>query len=91
MSDTIDGDLKLKATLAQLDRLREETLTFTAEQHKLMAEQQKYAAEQQKLTNEALKMERERHLLPWTVVATMLGAGAALFAAGAGFVKLIGG
>jgi hypothetical protein len=29
--------------------------------------------------------------LPWTVAATLLGAGAALFAAGAGFVKLIGG
>ncbi len=74
----------MKTILAQLDRLREATPKFTAEQHKLMAEQQK-------LNNEALKIQRERTFMPWTVVAAMPGAGAALFAAGAGFVKLIGG
>jgi membrane protein insertase Oxa1/YidC/SpoIIIJ len=84
-------DLNMETILAQLARAREETQKFTAEQHKLMAEQQKFAAEQQKLNFEALKLERERGILPWQVAATMLGAGAALFAAGAGFVKLIGG
>jgi hypothetical protein len=75
MSDV--PDLNMETILAQLARAREETLKFTAEQHKLMAEAQ--------------KLERDRAILPWTVAATLLGAGAALFAAGAGFIKLIGG
>jgi hypothetical protein len=70
-------DLNTETILVQLARAREETMKFVAEQHKLMAEAQ--------------KMERDRAILPWTVVATLLGAGAALFAAGAGFIKLIGG
>lgn len=83
MSDRA-ADLDIQTILAQLDRSREETLKFTAEQHKLMAEQQKLFAERDKLL-------RDRTFAPWQVAATMLGAGAALFAAGAGFIKLIGG
>jgi len=77
-------DLNMETILTQLARAREETQKFIAEQHKLMAEQQK-------LNFEALKVQRERGILPWQVAATMLGAGAALFAAGAGFIKLIPG
>ena len=54
-------------------------------------ETQKFVAEQQKLMAEGAKLDPDRKILPVTVAATLLGAGAALFAAGAGFVKLIGG
>ena len=47
-------------------------------------------AERDKLAQEALKLERDRAFLPWQVTATLLGAGAALFAAGAAFIKLLG-
>jgi hypothetical protein len=69
--------LELDELVSRIERQQEETRKFTTEQHKLMAE--------------AGKLERDRAVLPWTVAATLLGAGAALFAAGAGFVKLIGG
>ena len=61
-----------------------------AEAPKLRAESEKFIAEQRKLIAESQKLDRDRALVPWQLVATLLGAGAALFAAGAGFVKLIG-
>jgi hypothetical protein len=61
-----------------------------AEAPKLRAESEKFIAEQRKLIAEALKLERDQALVPWQVMATLLGAGAALFAAGASFIKLIG-
>jgi hypothetical protein len=42
------------------------------------------------LIAEAGKLERDLSLMPWQVGATLLGAGAAIFAAGAGFFKLFG-
>ena len=42
-----------------------------------------------KLRDESTKLRRDASLAPWTVLATGLGAGAALFAAGAAFMKLI--
>ena len=76
MSETSPRDeLDIRAILAKITRDTQESDKFHAEQRKLIAE--------------ASKLERDRAFLPWTVVA--LGAGAALFAAGAGFVKLIGG
>ena len=77
MSDIPIQQLDLREQLARIDRAQEETRKFVAEQHKLDAE--------------AMKLQRDRSFLPWTVAATLLGAGAALFAAGAGFIKLIGG
>jgi hypothetical protein len=68
MSDT-STDLNLRDVLARIDRQQAESQKFIAEQRKLMAE--------------AAKLERDRAILPWTVAATLLGAGAALFAAGA--------
>lgn len=64
--------------------------------NRMIEESQKFAAEQHKLTGEALKLERDRaiipwQIVPWQIVATLLGAGAALFGAGAAFVKVIGG
>jgi hypothetical protein len=56
--------------------INEETQKFVSEQHKLIA-----------MLREAAKLER---YMPWTVAATMMGTGAALFAAGAAFVKLLG-
>lgn len=55
------------------------------------AETRKFVSEQGKLQAEDLKLQRDRKLLPFTTMATLLGAGAAIFAAGAGFIKLIGG
>jgi Tfp pilus assembly protein PilN len=76
--------LNLRDEIARIDRAMAETQKFSAET-------QKSVAEQQKLIAEARKLHRDRALVPWQVIATLLGAGAALFAAGAGFVKLIGG
>jgi hypothetical protein len=77
MSDVPIPQLDLREQIARIDRAQEETRKFVSEQHKLDAE--------------ANKLQRDRAFLPWTVAATLLGAGAALFAAGAGFIKLIGG
>jgi hypothetical protein len=77
MSDIPIPQLDLREQIARIDRAQEETRKFVSEQRKLDAE--------------ALKLGRDRAFLPWTVAATLLGAGAALFAAGAGFIKLIGG
>jgi hypothetical protein len=76
--------LDLRSVIAQIDRNR-------AEDQKLREESQKFIAEQRKLIAEAQKLDRDRALIPWTVVATMLCAAAAFFAAGAAFVKLFGG
>jgi hypothetical protein len=83
MSD-IPADLNMRDVLARIDRQ-------LAESAKLREESNKFVAEQHKLNAEAEKLQRDRAFLPLTVVATLVGAGAALFAAGAGFVKLIGG
>ncbi|WP_375381362.1 hypothetical protein [uncultured Sphingomonas sp.] len=42
-----------------------------------------------KLMAETGKIRQETRLAPWTIVVTALGAGAALFAAGAAFTKLV--
>ncbi len=72
MSDVPADDKErpdLREQISRIDRMREEQLTFTAEQHRLTAE--------------AAKLKRE----PWIA---LLGAAAALFAAGAAFTKLFG-
>jgi hypothetical protein len=76
MSEVPD-DINIRDVLARIDRQQAETRKFVAEQGKLQAED--------------LKLQRDRRLLPVTVIATLLGAGAAIFAAGAGFFKLVGG
>jgi len=50
--------LDIETILTQLARSREETLKFTAEQHKLMAE--------------AAKLNRDRWLAPWLVLASVM-------------------
>ncbi len=81
MSDATRPDVD--AILARIER-------DLAEAPKLRAETEKFVAEQRKLIAESQKIDRDRAMVPWQVVATLLGAGAALFAAGAGFIKLIG-
>jgi hypothetical protein len=76
MSDIPIPQLEVREQLARIDRAQEETRKFVAEPNKLDAE--------------ASKHRRDRSILRWTDAATLLGAGAALFAAGAGFIKLIG-
>ncbi|MHC2578018.1 hypothetical protein ACVI1J_009890 [Bradyrhizobium diazoefficiens] len=62
--------------VARIERMQEETRKFVAEQHKLMAERG--------------KLSRDIVLTPWQLVVTTLTAGAALFGAGAAFMKLVG-
>ena len=50
-----------------------------------IAETAKYAAEQRKLEAEARNFDRNR----WQIVVTAMAAGAALFGAGAAFLKLL--
>ena len=73
----------LRERLAQIDRAQEETRKFASEQHKLAAKTAKLAAE-------AAKLSRDRGLAPWQIVITAMGTGAALFAAGAAFLNLLG-
>ena len=91
-SDNFD----IEEQLARIARAREEALKYTDEQHKLMAEARKFDAEQRKLDSEQRKLDaeqrklqRDRDLAPWQIVVTAMGTGAALFAAGAAFLKLL--
>jgi hypothetical protein len=79
-----EGLLDPRAEVARIDR---ERAKFVAEQRKLMAEAEKLSAEQQKLYSEAFKLDRDWRLAPWVIVSAMT-AGAALFAAGAAFMRL---
>ena len=60
-----------------------------------IAETAKYAAEQRKLEVEARKVDAESRLFDrnrwqgWQLVVTTMTAGAALFAAGAAFIKIL--
>lgn len=56
-----------------------------------LANSAKLRDESNKLRDESTKLRRDATLAPWAVLATGLGAGAALFAAGAAFMKLITG
>ncbi len=77
-------DIELQDALARIQKSGAET-------QKLLDEATKLRAEELKLRAEAANFERDRGLQPWQVFATLLGAGAAFFAAGAAFVKLMGG
>lgn len=80
-----DADrLNMRKLLARIDRQREEALTFSARQRRLIAEALKRSAEE-------VKLRRERTMAPWQFAAALIGAGAALFGAGAAFLKLVGG
>jgi membrane protein involved in colicin uptake len=89
---------------ARIEHAHEETRKFVAEQHKLIAEQSKLAAErfkmtaetsrmaaeQAKLSAEAAKLGRDRSVAPWQVALSGMTDGAALFGAGAAFIKPLG-
>ncbi len=57
---------------------------------RMLAESDKFAAEQRKLGAEADKLMRDRQLAPWQVAISGMTAGAALFAAGAAFMRFLG-
>ena len=82
MSTTdLDSDaLGREQIRANIERLLAESIKFAAEQMKL-------TAEQAKLDAEAEKMRRERWWYPAVVVATAMGAGAAIFGV---LTKLLG-
>ncbi len=56
----------------------------------VLARIDKQQVETQKFTAEALKLTRDRQLAPAALVISGMTAGAALFAAGAAFVKIFG-
>jgi hypothetical protein len=76
MAEAAGQSLDFEEQLARIRRAREESEKFSAEQKKLIAE--------------AGKLDRDRALAPWQIVVTAMAAGAALFGAGAAFVKLLG-
>jgi len=70
MSDIPDrfrDPLDLRAIIAKIDRDR-------AEDQKLQEETKKFVAEQRKLIAEASKLDRDRWLAPFVIVASLLGA-----------------
>jgi hypothetical protein len=79
MSDTTSPPLDLREQIARIDRAIAETAKYTAETTK-------YVAEQRKLDAEARHFDRHG----WQIVVTAMTAGAALFGAGAAFLKLLG-
>uniref|UniRef100_UPI0035CA7CE3 hypothetical protein n=1 Tax=uncultured Sphingomonas sp. TaxID=158754 RepID=UPI0035CA7CE3 len=56
---------------------------------KMQAELNKIQIEMTKLHVDTDQVRLDTRLAPWTLVITSLGAGAALFAAGAAFTKLL--
>jgi hypothetical protein len=80
MSDTTKGQTDLRAIPARMERDNAENQTLNAEHRKLIAEEQNLRSERDKLR-------RANTFAPWQVAVTMLGAGAVLFAAAAGFMK----
>lgn len=82
-STSAPTSLDIAEQVARVLRSNEETQKFVAEQKKLMAEQAKLDAE-------AGKLARDRALAPWQIVLSSMAAGAALFGAGAAFIKVFG-
>lgn len=68
------SDLDLREQLVRIDRA--------------IAESVKFAAEQRKLEAEARRFDRDRWQI-WQIVVTAMGTGAALFGAGAVFIKAL--
>ena len=88
MSDIPAFDVREQ--VARIDRMLEESGKLAAERLKLDAERLKLESERVKLEAERGKLDRDRTLVPWAIVTTATGAGAALFAAGATFFKFFG-
>jgi hypothetical protein len=76
--------LDIREQVARIDKTQ-------AELSRIQGELNKWQIESLKMRAETAKVERETRLAPWSIVFTGLGAGAALFAAGAAFTKLIAG
>ncbi len=74
--------MDLQEQIARIDRAFAET-------HKLQQESDKFGAEQRKLFAEGRKLSRDTVLAPIALAVTAAGAGAALFAAGGAFVRLM--
>ena len=75
MTDTT-GNIDAQDQLSRIERMNAETRKFVEEALKLQAE--------------ARKLGRDASIAPFTVILGTLTAGAALFGAGAAFVKLLG-
>lgn len=80
-----------------IEQARAEIARDLAETRKLQQEADKYIEEREKLIREARKLDAEHDklrrdywLAPWALIAGVMTTGAALFAAGAAFIKLVG-
>ena len=76
--------------IVEQSKLATEPSKRAAEQFKMTAEASKMAAGRAKLSAEAAELGRDRSMAPWQVALSGMTAGAALFGAGAVFIKLLG-
>ena len=81
--------VRIDRAIAETRKLQQESDKFVAEQRKLQQESDKLGAEQRKLAAESRKLSRDTSLAPFTLAVTAAGAGAALFAAGGAFFRLM--
>ena len=82
--DHPEDSLDIHEQIARIDRMQMEIGKWKVEMVKTIADVTKIAAD-------TAKVRQESRLAPWQVAFTGLGAGAALFAAGAAFTKLVTG
>lgn len=75
MATIPDPSFDIREQIARIDKMRAET--------------EKNQVELQKIIADTLKVRQDTKLAPYTIVFGGLGAGAALFAAGGAFVKLL--
>lgn len=81
MASTASSDFDLKEQIARIDKMQ-------AELGKIQIEIVKIAADTIKADRDIMRVEQETKLAPWALGFTGIGAGAAIFAAGAAFTKL---
>ena len=84
LSDVPQVSLDIREQIARIDKTQ-------AELSRIQGELNKWQLEELKTRAETAKIERDTQLAPWSIVLTVLGAASAFFAAGAAFVKLVGG
>ena len=77
-----EPSLDIREQIARIDRMQ-------AELSRTQAEINKWQVDMAQARAQTVKVEQEARLAPWTVAFTGLGAGAALFAAGVAFAKVL--
>ena len=80
--DIPEFSLDIREQIARIDRTQ-------AELSRIQAELNKWQTDSMKVRAETAKVEQDTRFAPYIVAFTGLGAGAALFAAGVAFAKLL--